>query len=296
MAVRLFPRRAAVAATAGTPDDIIETAIRADDGRSVPTRIFLPPTGRTSARLIVFSHGNFSSNHLYDALLGPWARAGYVVAVPTHVDSETNPDRSRYDPEAVLETRLADMRLMLDRVPALAGRIGQGPAIAAGHSLGALIAQMLGGATPLDKRSGLPRDDRDPRVGSVVAVSPPGPADGFLRDDSWSGLAVPMLVTTGTTDQVPRFAPDWHLHLASFERAPPNDKFAAIGQGADHYFGGVICRLTVPGPRRDDVLAAVNAIILLFLKSYAQSDKAALRRLKAEVTNPRDPLVTVRMR
>jgi hypothetical protein len=111
-----------------------------------------------------------------------------------------------------------------------------------GHSFGAVIAQIAGGAKPI------PLDDAIgastvQSVAAVVAFSPPGPMPGRLEPSTWSSLQVPSLTLTGTADVLPGFIDDWQLHKASFENAPPGTARLWVGEGVDHYFGGLFGRL-----------------------------------------------------
>lgn len=266
--------------------------LEAPDGRSVAVRLARPARARRGMGFIAFSHGANSAGTLYDAMIGPLAAAGYLVAAPTHVDSEANPNRSRFDPAAVQATRLADMALVFDGLAPLAAAAGLAPGqvdpartVAAGHSYGALVAQQLGGAE-VRRPGAAPFRPRDPRAKAILAVSPPGPVPGFLDPAIWDGLDAPMLVTTGTADTLPNFRADWRLVLASFERGRRGESFAAIAPDVDHYFGGAIGRLTLPGPRQQAQLDATNAAAILFLDAFVKGEGAARRALSAFGAQP----------
>jgi hypothetical protein len=270
----------------------IDTTLQAADGRTVAVRLARPARARRAMGFIAFSHGANSAGTLYDAMIGPIAAAGYLVAAPTHVDWEGNPGRARFDAAAVQATRLADMALVFDGLVPLAAAAGLAPGavdparmVAAGHSYGALVAQQLGGAEV--RRPGAePLRPRDPRARAILAVSPPGPVPGFLDPAIWDGLDAPMLVTTGTQDTLPNFRADWRQVLASFERGRPGQTFAAIAPGVDHYFGGAIGRLTLPGPKQSAQLDATNAAAILFLDAFVKGDASARRALTSFGSQP----------
>jgi pimeloyl-ACP methyl ester carboxylesterase len=199
-----------------------EAKLTLADGRVVPLRVWLP-AARPRA-LIAFSHGANSRPDKYDRLFEKLAATGYKVVAPLHADSPDHPGGGTIAREQGIPMRLADMRAVL------AGADGV-PMIAAGHSYGALIAQMLGGAGPTPPEA----------VKAVVAWSPPGPFPPAITADSWKTLARPQLVVTGTADTLPMMAPKWDVHRVSFDVAPgPAALF--VGDGVDHYFGNIICR------------------------------------------------------
>jgi pimeloyl-ACP methyl ester carboxylesterase len=216
------------------------------DGRQVPVRRWQPP-GKPRG-LIPFSHGANSSGAKYDRLCGALAAAGFLVAAPTHADSPDHPGGGSIPRERGIPLRLADMR----------GLIAEGvaaglPVIAAGHSYGALIAQMLGGA------GGAP----DAAVAAVVAWSPPGPFPPAITADLWKTVARPMLVETGTADTLPMMAPTWDVHRVSHDVAPgPGVLF--VGEGVDHYFGNIICRPERTEPPQEAQFADALAVTLAF--------------------------------
>ena len=227
---RLFDRRLVMAS--GIAAGLIGVAAAASqdsqfalaDGRAVPVRRWQPPG--TPRGFIAFSHGANSSGAKYDRLCGALAAAGFVVAAPTHADSPDHPGGGKIAREQGIALRMADMR----------GLIAQGvaaklPVIAAGHSYGALIAQMLGGAGGAAESA----------VKAVVAWSPPGPFPPAITAELWKTMARPMFVETGTADMLPVMAPTWDVHRVSHDVAPgPGVLF--VGAGVDHYFGNIICR------------------------------------------------------
>lgn len=276
-------------ARAGTtpPALFSDTTLAAPDGRIVKVRLAAPAKPQDNLGFIAFSHGANSSGALYDAIIGPIAAAGYLVAAPTHVDFEGNPDRAKFDQAAVQATRLVDMRIVLDRKDALAaaaasaaGRLGDGRIAVAGHSYGALVAQQLIGAS-IGRMGAAPTSARDGRAVCALAISPPGPVPGFLDPSIWDGLAAPMMVTTGTKDTLPNFRDRWELVLASYERTPVKPAYAVVAPDVDHYFGGLIGRLTVPGPRQTAQLALTAAASVAFLNAQLKGEGAPLAAMTA---------------
>lgn len=216
------------------------------DGRPVPVRRW-QPAGKPRG-FMPFSHGANSSGAKYDRLCSALAAAGFVVAAPTHANSPDHPGGGKIPREQGIPLRLADMR----------GLIAEGvaaglPIIVAGHSYGALIAQMLGGAGGA----------ADAAVKAVIAWSPPGPFPPAITADLWRTMARPMLVETGTADMLPMMAPTWDVHRVSHDVAPgPGVLF--VGEGVDHYFGNIICRPERSEPPQEAQFADALAVTLAF--------------------------------
>jgi pimeloyl-ACP methyl ester carboxylesterase len=222
-----------------------ETSLTLPDGRVVPLRVWEP--GGKPRSLIAFSHGANSRADKYDRLFERLAAAGHKVVAPTHADSPDHPGGGKIAREAGIPMRLADMRAVLAQTKGV-------PHIAAGHSYGALIAQMMGGAGPT------PAD----AVKAVVAWSPPGPFPPAITPDTWKSLARPQLVVTGTADTLPMMAPTWDVHRVSFDVAPgPSVLF--VGEGVDHYFGNIICRPERTDPPQTTQFEDAVAVTLAFI-------------------------------
>ena len=222
--------------------------LKLPDGRVVPLRIWRPSTRPKS--LIAFSHGANSRPDKYDRLFAPLAAAGHLVVAPLHADSPDHPGGGKIAREDGIPMRMADMR-------GVSAQFGAGlPGIAAGHSYGALIAQMLGGAAGTTP---------DAATKAVLAWSPPGPFPPVITADTWRTVARPMLVVTGTADSLPVMAPTWEVHRLSYDVAPgPSALF--VGEGVDHYFGNIICRPErTEAPQTAQFEDAV-AVSLAFLK------------------------------
>jgi pimeloyl-ACP methyl ester carboxylesterase len=236
-----------------------DSSLTLADGRQVPLRVW-QPAGKPRS-LIAFSHGANSRADKYDRLYERLAAAGHKIVAPTHADSPDHPGGGKIARETGIPMRLADMRAIL-------ATADDAPAIAAGHSYGALIAQMLGGAGPTPPAP----------VKAVIAWSPPGPFPPAITADSWKSLARPQLVVTGTADTLPMMAPTWDVHRVSFDMAPgPSVLF--VGDGVDHYFGNIICRPERPDAPQTAQFDDAVAVTLAFLdKVLAGKPLAPLAR------------------
>jgi poly(3-hydroxybutyrate) depolymerase len=305
----MWTRRTLLAGLAATPiiaprahaSDIVSTSPIIEDvtlthanERVTAVRLITPGQTR-NARLgvVVFSHGANSNGALYDRLLAPIAEAGFMVVAPTHVDAETNPDRAKYNPDSVLETRLSDIRLASDSIADLAriakARINPRHVAIAGHSYGALLALYMVGAG--FRARGAPVDSpansiRDARFKCALAVSPPGPLPNFLVREQFDTIATPIMVTTGEKDVLPGFVNDWRDRLIAYERSPTKPAYAVVSKEADHYFGGEIGRFNVPGPKTPSDLAITTALSAQFLRAFAKNSQRDARALRFSVANP----------
>jgi len=206
--------------------------LKTDTGRAVPVRV-LTPGGCKACPLIIFSHGANAAYDRYDAVTLPLAKAGYRVAIPNHTDSEEHPKRANYTPQDWLTTRIEDYNV-------IAANYKTNFRIAAGHSFGALIAQVAGGA---EMSSGV-HIDKAFQPSAVLAYSPPGPIPNYIEPEGWAKITAPSLITTGTRDIVPMMAENWELHLVSFESAPAGTSVALIYEDMDHYMNGAYGRET----------------------------------------------------
>ncbi len=228
----------------------------------MPLRVW-QPSGRPRS-LIAFSHGANSRADKYDRLYERLAAAGHRIVAPTHADSPDHPGGGKIAREDGIPMRLADMRAILATADGA-------PAIAAGHSYGALIAHMLGGAGPTTPEA----------VKAVIAWSPPGPFPPAITAQTWASLTRPHLVVTGTADTLPMMAPTWDVHRVSFDVAPgPGVLF--VGEGVDHYFGNIICRPERPDAPQTAQFDDAVAVTLAFLdKVLADKPLAPLARKAA---------------
>jgi dienelactone hydrolase len=257
---------------------VLRMEVPGPGGRTVPLTIFAPRTAGTYP-LIAFSHGAFAAPDRYAAMLEPLAAAGFVVIAPMHIDSEDYP-RSEGEPErpahpVTWSTRNADFALALDPprpVRELLAHNGLAldpeRRIALGHSYGGLIAQLRGGALALEP-DGSQIDRTDPAVDAVIAWSPPGVTPGLITREGWASLVAPSLTITGTADVLPGFIDDWQAHKASHDNAPPGARALWVGEGIDHYFGGVFGRVKPVSERERRLFDRALATTLHFIESHS---------------------------
>ncbi|MEO0574816.1 MAG: serine hydrolase [Pseudomonadota bacterium] len=244
-----------------------EVTLDAGDGRTIPLRVFSPSEGCNACTLVFFSHGAGLSHESYTPLLSHWVRKGYVVAAPLHVDSQSHPSRNDYNGLDWVRTRVADYHLVTHALMSddatVEGVSFSGALIAAGHSFGALTAQIAGGAT-LDPQIGvhLSADAISPL--GVIALSPPGPIDNYIAAAGWAKIDRPMLVVTGTNDTIENFTPQWTLHMAAYDAAPAGSAYGLVFEDIDHYFNGAFGRPNNASFINNPEVARLNAIVVDF--------------------------------
>lgn len=249
-----------------------------DTGRAVPVRVFAPASGCAACTLVIFSHGHSASYGRYDVLLKDWAARGFVVAAPQHVDSEEHPRRDDYKSAdgrllRVRDYALVDAAFTPAAPPQIASLSFSGTVVAAGHSYGALIAQIAGGARIQRPDGDFERTWRVPEA--VVAISPPPAKAGFTSLEGWSHVSVPQLVVTGTEDQMPGFVDDWQQHLDSYTAARPGLGYALVFEGMDHNFNGAYCRITLEGVKAAPQVTRLNAAIDQFIANALSGNRTA---------------------
>lgn len=279
------------AAALAQPSGSFAMAIAANDGRSVPVTIF-HPAAPGDYPLVVFSHGAYSDPARYTAMLAPLAGAGLIILAPTHVDSETLAGTARPPHALTWLTRNAEMAALLAARPDIDARLAtlglradRKAPVAMGHSYGALIAQLPGGAVAIEPDGGAV-DRRHAGLAAVVAWSPPGPFPGLMAADGWRSLAVPSLTLTGTGDVLPGFIDDWRAHRASFDNAPQGQRMLWVGDGVDHYFGGTFGRLKDADGAQRALFGRALETALAFIERHA-GRKAACR------AGPADPAESI---
>lgn len=250
------------------------------DGRAVQVTEWMPhgrPVG-----IILFSHGAASSPSRYDVLLGPMVAAGWRILAPLHVDSLDHPDHAKFPGLATWRARLEDFQ-------ALTELIGHVPYVAVGHSYGALTALVLGGAQSVAP-AGWEGPQCDGKAKAVVAFSPPPAIPVLITMAGYGELAVPALIQTGTADVLPQKSgvepESWTKHLDAYEAARPgHDRYGLVLAGVTHYFGGLICDFSQPGPPATQGVKDASRIAGLFLKAYGTGDAHARQQLQGQLSD-----------
>jgi predicted dienelactone hydrolase len=195
--------------------------------------------------VIVFSHGWGGNPDAYLTLISYWAAHGYVVLAPTHDDAGeiAHPGAMKGETEdpAAWKNRVRDITFVADslpvlekQVPGLRGRVDAARIAVGGHSYGAYVSQLIGGAT-VDVPGGA-RDVsfRDTRFRASLLLSPQGVGRMGLTAHSWNHAAVPMMTMTGSRDRA--FGDvGMQSRLDPYSHAPSGDKYLVYIDGATHF-------------------------------------------------------------
>lgn len=263
-----------------------DVSIQAQHAETIPLRISYPREVTGNYPLIIFSHGHFLTNDAYHPLTDKWVEQGYVVVAPQHIDTGDMASVQKLTEKVghdwIAASRVLDMKAAIDQIQSVVpqlnnfkGKVLSDKVIAAGHSLGALSAQLLAGASQEKKGDSLypiPSRISDDRVAAVVAVSPPGLMPDYLTQKTWQDFSTPQLVITGTQDTFEYIWTDYQEHLVSYETAKPGDNYLLVLDGVDHYFGNLIGRPERKKSPQTEALKSAGNISLAFMQNYVQDN------------------------
>lgn len=189
-------------------------------GRDVPVRVYWPVGAEGARPVVLVSHGLGGTREGLSYLGKHWASHGYICVHMQHHGSDdavwkdVDPrDRlsamrkAARDPQNAID-RAGDTTFVLDRLKAmhadeasgLFGRLDLEKAGIAGHSFGAWTCLAAGGLTVGGRN---PQQLSDARIKCMIPLSPPVSSMKRYHEQSYSSLAVPALMMTGTLDTTP---------------------------------------------------------------------------------------------
>jgi predicted dienelactone hydrolase len=292
---------AARAESPWTGSNTIDCAVLQDSQRKKELQVKVTyPLAAGKYPVVVFSHGAGGSKNTDSLLTQYWADHGYVCLQPTHEDSVLLARqrgeqitfrqllRSILKDYAGWQNRVRDVSFVIDSLPALqkladridATRIGVG-----GHSYGAWVSQIIGGA-----KINLPEGERtmaDKRVKAVLLLSPQGIVPGTLgmkNEHSWDGLRIPTMVMTGSLDGgLEGQTPEWRVQ--PFRYSPPGNKYLVFFKGADH--------ITFAALPNTPFLPEIQKCSLAFWDAFLKNDAAAKKALDTEQFEKADKAVVI---
>jgi dienelactone hydrolase len=264
------------------PVGTLRNAVLRDESRRRTIPLFITyPTGSSGPfPVIVFSHGAGGAGPNVAGITSAWSERGYVCINPSHQDQQQREEGSQ-----AVTTRVRDVKHILDsfgelmqRYPELSSRIDGARVGIAGHSLGALTAQIIAGA----KAEGGDLTDERPRA--FILLSPQGVGMYGLTESSWSGMARPALSVTGSLDRGMRGqGPEWRMD--PFRLSPAGDKFHLYFEGAHH--GSFTGRYASAGagPRSDhrqaDIFSQLTEVSAAFWDAYLKGSDPEKKKLAA---------------
>lgn len=280
-----------------------------DRDKTLFLRVYHPIGDGGPFPVVVFSHGGLANREAFASVSRHWASHGYIVVHPEHDDARRSlrhgdgaPDNTgRGGLRSILSDasrveRVKDITSVIDgldqivtQLPRLPGKesVDHAHIAVAGHSLGAYVAEVVGGTTT---RVAQQRNASlmDKRVTCVLPISAPGVSREYgLNERSWDGLEIPMLTITGTRDRgTEEQDVEWKKDV--FTRSPEGNKFLVVIEGATHFhFGG-----QAPGrrsmrrgsdvPTPDRMVTLVKAASVAFLDAYLRRSETARDYLQAD--------------
>jgi dienelactone hydrolase len=258
----------------------IEFAIPAERWqKEMAVRVYFPERGGPWP-LIVFCAGSGGGNDTFAETSISLASHGYVVL---HTSYPFESRRDAKGNEGLTTQRVADISLALDSLekmaalkPELKGKIDATRIGAMGHSSGAYITQLIGGATVVF--NGKEASFRDPRVKAIIQYSGQGSNQQGLTKDSWKNLTIPMLTFTGTKDRgATGGGPEWKKE--PFDLSPAGNKFHVCYEGGHHgSFSGKFAR----DPQGKAIFDHAQRLSLVFWNAYLNGDQQSLKVLKSQ--------------
>jgi dienelactone hydrolase len=271
----------------------------------IHVRLLFPKTaGRFP--VIVFSPDNRDSRECCEALVRDWASHGYAIIQFTRAEVLRTEKRAnsvqtvRFN-RAIRDraggpqpgTRALDVTSVIDsladlqtRFPGLRGKFDSAHIGVAGNAAGAVAAEAIAGALlelPGQSRSNL----ADPRVRAVVCISPQGPGQSGLTEQSFDQLILPYLGVTGDRDTAPAKFAAAAWHKAPFQRSQPGEKYELFVHG-DEETSIVSERPMALGDSSENakptgsMASHIHAATVAFWDAYLKHDIAAKRYLQSD--------------
>ena len=270
------------------------------DNREMLVRAIYPNQGGPYP-IIVFSHGTFSSSEKYNLVVEFWARHGYVIILPNHLDANYGiiPSKSE-DMIGIVHSRISDMSFVLDsldeivrQIPDLKGKYNKNLVIAAGHSIGTQVVLVNTGQKFRNPTNNYITESNEERFIAGVMLSDPGKM-ALMPDNAWKGSKTPTFLSTGPEDYGlmgdGRREAEYQNEILTLPNALTGDKYLLMIDRGDHYFGGLIHREVDKIPDYDGI-EIFNAASLAFMDAHTRNTEAAWSFLKpgfiSSVTNGR---------
>ncbi len=266
--------------------------------RTIQSTVFAPDTPGNYP-IVFYSHGYTGGPAAgAGANAAALAAQGYIVVVPTHLDSSQTPAAisapfTLTNPATVLH-RVADIQYLISHAQAAIAGLPTGYSAdltritVAGHSLGAMTAAVLSGAvstipdyaaaTQIGNPYGL-TSLADPHVTASILISPqadigPGSWHG-IGPNSWDNVRVPFLTLTGTADNgVDGIT--WTDRLDAFSSAPAGREHAIVFRDATHNQLGGLGSTTIT----TEIAAASDTFLDAYLYGSINA-RSALENLSA---------------
>jgi hypothetical protein len=287
-------------------DEIADAAVH-DAAREadIHVRLLFPKTSGKFP-VIIFSPDDRDSRECCEALIRTWASYGYAIIQLTRVGVLHTEKQEKSVQTVQLKhplhhavsgaqfgIRALDVTSVIDslaalqtRFPGIRGKLDAAHIGVAGDAAGAVAAEAIAGALlelPGKSRSNV----ADPRVRAVICVSPQGPGQSGLTEQSFDHLISPYLGVTGDRDAAPAKFAAAAWHKAPFERSQPGEKYELFVHGGDET-SIVSERPVALGDSSQDAEPTgstarhIRAATVAFWDAYLKHDIAAKRYLQSD--------------
>ena len=256
--------------------------------RDLPIRVYLPPE-KSSAPVLLFSHGLGGSRE-GNAFMGRhWAARGYIPVFIQHPGSDTEVWQDKPPGQRMEEMRRAastdnfllrakDVPAILDQLErwnkadghVLAGRLDLKRVGMSGHSFGAVTTQAVSGQTT----AGGLISFTDTRIKAAIAFSPSSPRRGDPKQ-AFGRVRIPWMLMTGTRDVAIIGDATLESRLAVFPALPPGGKYELVLYDAEH---SAFTDRALPGdkvPRNPNHHRAILALSTAFWDTFLKDNQAA---------------------
>jgi hypothetical protein len=117
------------------------------------------------------------------------------------------------------------------------------------------------------------------RFSALILISEPA-NNRMMPDAPWRLAELPTFIATGSNDFSTVGASDGQKSASAWQipkdaQFPDQPRWYLFMQDSDHYFGGVICKESAPGPADPEALEITNGASTAFLEAYVRGDAAA---------------------
>lgn len=266
------------------------------EGMEVSALLYVPatpPVRDGSFSAVVFSHGLGSSAEDFSYLAYTWASRGVVTLCLRHPDSDETVWRGKIRPMNELKTAYQRCWSARDRAKAIRsgidflywssdadvpwGRYLDLSKIGvSGNDLGALGALLTAGQLPPDNGPSL----NDPRVASVLALSPPVFCEKEHGPYVYGAIRVPTMVVTGTNDNGVVGATKAPQRRIPYDSIQKVDKYLVVLLDGDHrvYAGRKVGAKQVTDRAYQETIARQSAD---FWTAYLSNDGTVLEQMRS---------------
>ena len=259
--------------------------------RSIPIRVYLP-SSKSTAPIVLFSHGLGGSREGSAYLAKHWSARGYASVFMQHTGSDASVWKEKPIGQRMMAIkkaagidsfllRVRDVPAVIDQLDVwnrtsrhpLAGRLDLSRIGMSGHSFGAVTTQAVSGQ--LYGFQGFKKSLCDQRIKAAIMFSPSSPRRGLTPQEAFNDVKIPWLLMTGTNDVAFIGDADVPSRLAVFPALPPGGKYELVLYRAEH---SAFTDRRLPGDSEDrnpNHHRAILAISTAFWDAWLREDADA---------------------